>query len=624
MFFSKRLLTSFWLAIAGMLFLEGGSSLGAAQVKAGANVTLSVSANGTAPFSYQWKKDGVQISGANAASLAITNFNVSSAGSYSAVVSNSAGSTTSAAVALAILSDPGVPVMAAQPLSSALFAGGSVTLTGGATSTLALSYQWQKNGVDIPGATSASLNLNNVTVASAGNYALVARTSAGAVISSFARVVVLVPQPNAITYGATVYPSAVTVGGTVGLDYALTNIGTRNWTANHFLTVRDNKGAFLAFSSLGGAKSGENKSAHVEFTAPTVPGVYTYYVQAMESGVEFFSNQATFTLTVLAAKPNSISYNRTSLPAIAAPGTIVNFDYSVTNTGSKAWGANHFLSLRNGSGVYSIFAAISGVGPGQSKTVNLSLTAPTTPGVYYYYVQAMESGVEFFNSQANLVLTVVAPQPNAVVYTATRSPESVMPGATVNLKYSLTNVGTATWGADHYASLRDGNGNFLAFVPVSGVAPLASVTVNFSFVAPSAPGAYTYYVQALDSGVEFFDTQDQVDLTVGPGVIANGVTYNASTFPDSAARGSTVTFTQNVTNRGTKAWGANHYLSLRDADGVSLYFAPLNGTAVGASKAVTCTFVAPSAPGTYTYRVQALESGVEHFSMADTFVLTVP
>ena len=194
---------------------------------------------------------------------------------------------------------------------------------------------------------------------------------------------------------------------------------------------------------------------------------------------------------------------------------------------------------------------------------------------------------------------------------------------TVNLRYTLSDAGTQAWGANHYVSLRDSNGNYLAFVPLAGIAPGGNTTASFSFTAPAAAGTYTYYVQALENGVEFFSTQSLVTLTVVTPAPANGVEYNATTFPSTAAPGSTVSFSYNVTNTGTQSWGANNYLTLRDADDNFLGFLPLNGTAPGASQTLNFSFTAPSSPGIYTYSVQAMEAGVQFFEMSDTLQLNV-
>jgi hypothetical protein len=75
------------------------------NVTAGASATFSVSANGTSP-SYQWYKDGSAISGATGASHTISNAQASDAGSYSVLVSNSAGSVSSNAATLTVAPPP--------------------------------------------------------------------------------------------------------------------------------------------------------------------------------------------------------------------------------------------------------------------------------------------------------------------------------------------------------------------------------------------------------------------------------------------------------------------------------------------------------------------------------------
>ena len=71
-------------------------------VAAGSSTTFSVVAAGTAPLSYQWRFNGTDISGATAASYTISNVQSGNAGSYSVVVSNSAGSVTSNVATLSV------------------------------------------------------------------------------------------------------------------------------------------------------------------------------------------------------------------------------------------------------------------------------------------------------------------------------------------------------------------------------------------------------------------------------------------------------------------------------------------------------------------------------------------
>ena len=61
----------------------------------GGSATLTVIANGTGPFSYQWRLNGTNVAGATSDTLTLTNVSALQAGHYTVVVSNAAGSVTS-------------------------------------------------------------------------------------------------------------------------------------------------------------------------------------------------------------------------------------------------------------------------------------------------------------------------------------------------------------------------------------------------------------------------------------------------------------------------------------------------------------------------------------------------
>jgi len=77
-----------------------------ATVATGKTATFSVTASGTAPFTYQWQKDGVPIVGQTNATLTLPALTASSAGIYTVVVSNAAGFTVSDNGTLIIISAP--------------------------------------------------------------------------------------------------------------------------------------------------------------------------------------------------------------------------------------------------------------------------------------------------------------------------------------------------------------------------------------------------------------------------------------------------------------------------------------------------------------------------------------
>lgn len=69
------------------------------------SVILSVSAGGGGTLTYQWKKDGVDIPNSNSENLKLSNLQLTDAGSYTVVVTNSEGSVTSESAILTVTPD---------------------------------------------------------------------------------------------------------------------------------------------------------------------------------------------------------------------------------------------------------------------------------------------------------------------------------------------------------------------------------------------------------------------------------------------------------------------------------------------------------------------------------------
>ncbi len=75
------------------------------------------------------------------------------------------------------------PCLSASPQSQTVTAGSNVTFNVGVHGAPTLSYQWQFNGEDIPGATSSTLILSNLVPANSGNYSVIINNPAGGVVS---------------------------------------------------------------------------------------------------------------------------------------------------------------------------------------------------------------------------------------------------------------------------------------------------------------------------------------------------------------------------------------------------------------------------------------------------------
>jgi uncharacterized repeat protein (TIGR02543 family) len=171
------------LFLAPSILPQVTASPSSVTVNQGTSATFSVTAAGTAPFSYQWRKNGADLVGATAATLTLNNLQPADAGDYTVVVSNEAGTVTSDAATLTVLVPPAIT---AQPLGANLYLGDAITLVVTATGSGPLSYQWKKDGVDVAGANGASLVLNPVLAANAGSYTVVISNAAGSVTSNAA------------------------------------------------------------------------------------------------------------------------------------------------------------------------------------------------------------------------------------------------------------------------------------------------------------------------------------------------------------------------------------------------------------------------------------------------------
>jgi len=95
----------------------------------GSTALLSVTATGTAPLAYQWRRSGTNLSGQTSATLTLPNVQRSQAGGYSVCVSNACGVVTSL-VAQVVVGRPAVPdVKLTADVSSATPVGANVMYT---------------------------------------------------------------------------------------------------------------------------------------------------------------------------------------------------------------------------------------------------------------------------------------------------------------------------------------------------------------------------------------------------------------------------------------------------------------------------------------------------------------
>lgn len=104
--------------------------------------------------------------------------------------SNSVGTGPAFALSIAIAA-PVAPAITTHPASQSKNTGESVTFTVVATGTPAPTYQWQKGGVDIGGATGSSYTISSVASGDAADYTVVVTNAGGSVTSNAATLTVV-------------------------------------------------------------------------------------------------------------------------------------------------------------------------------------------------------------------------------------------------------------------------------------------------------------------------------------------------------------------------------------------------------------------------------------------------
>ncbi|HYV93974.1 MAG TPA: M4 family metallopeptidase [Chitinophagales bacterium] len=177
----------------------------------GTSMTLTVSPSG---FTYQWTKNGTNISGATALTYSTTK-----SGNYACKVTYQCGTITSNTIAL---TQNLLPTATITP-------SGTVTICSGSSITLQantgnLSYQWQKSLVNISGATNSSL-----VVTAKGNYKVVVTDNATGCskASAATKVTVQACKPDSegedvLQHSLTVYPNPTSGDVTISVDMTST------------------------------------------------------------------------------------------------------------------------------------------------------------------------------------------------------------------------------------------------------------------------------------------------------------------------------------------------------------------------------------------------------------------
>ncbi len=198
-------------------------------VNEGQTATFGVIASGTKPFTYQWQKELVNISGATDSSYTTPATTMGDNGTkYRCVVTNSGDSATSAEAVLTVNAIP--PAITGDPQPQSVNVGQTATFGVIASGTKPFTYQWQKNSVNIGGATDSSYTTPATIMGDSG--------------STF-RCIVSNGGGNATSGEAILHVSSVTMTDIDGNVYNTITIGTQTWIVGNFRSSRLNDGTSI-------------------------------------------------------------------------------------------------------------------------------------------------------------------------------------------------------------------------------------------------------------------------------------------------------------------------------------------------------------------------------------------
>jgi hypothetical protein len=137
-------------------------------------------------LTYQWQENGTDIAGATNPFYITPPTTPADNGSlFSVRVTNNGGSILSRDALLTVVPDNVPPTIVTQPANKSVKAGLRAKFSVTANGSIPLSYQWHKNGTDIPGATKASYTTPPTTSGDNGSlFSVTVSNSLGSVLSA--------------------------------------------------------------------------------------------------------------------------------------------------------------------------------------------------------------------------------------------------------------------------------------------------------------------------------------------------------------------------------------------------------------------------------------------------------
>ena len=362
------------------------------SARVGATASFSVTASGSATLTYQWTKNGADISGAITAAYTTPAIVAADNGALFAVrVANGAGTVTSNAATLSVT---GVaPSIVTAPTAQTVTAPSPATFTVVASGSAPLAYQWRRNNVVIAGATSASYTTAATSVAAdnGARYSVVVSNGTAPNATSAQVVLTVVPTPVAPTIANVLADTTVIVGQTA--TFSVTATGTAplayQWRRNGVAIVGATSASYTTATTVAGDDGAHFSVVVSNGTAPdatsreallTVQTVWTGIRQdgarvPGETAVQLSYDGARAVTTDAAGNVIIAGYT-TGIFATPPVNAYTPFVAKYSPAGALLW-ARTLLDTRNGFGVPDVAKGVAVDAAGNIYVIGETLTGLT-------------------------------------------------------------------------------------------------------------------------------------------------------------------------------------------------------------------------------------------------------
>ncbi len=391
--------------------------------------------------------------------------------------------------------------------------------------------------------------------------------------------------------------------------------------------------------SVSGLSASGTSDESIDQTAPSTAATY-YYGACVDSVIgesDTTNNCSSGVEVTVQAAPVGAPDLVVGTPSVddSSPEVGESFTLSATvsNQGSGASGPILLGYYRSDDSTITTNDTLEGVdragglNPSGSSDQSIDLTAPSTPGTYYYGACVIvESGVvEPPSDRGNNCSTAVtvtvqaaATAPDLVVGTPTVDDSSPTTGETFTLSATVSNQGSASSGSTTLRYYRSTDSSIsssdtaVGTGSVSGLSASGTSPESISVTAPSTAGTY-YYGACVDSVTGESDTGNNcssgVEVTVqaAPVGAPDLVVGTPSVDDSSPTTGETFTLSATVRNQGSASSGSTTLRYYRSTDSsisssdTAVGTDSVSGLSASGTSDESIDQTAPSTAGTYYY-----------------------